>query len=105
MVTCLSIGVINVLIRRESAYLIEERIKVIVESRKGLVGPVLDRVQSCKDVSDPALYTMLTQHLNAEWPGSESIVRVLSTKDIHDSNPPWLSAPSFAGVVERSRQP
>jgi HAMP domain-containing protein len=48
---------------------------------------------------------MFTQHLNAEWPGSESIVRVLSTKDIHDSNPPWLSAPSFAGVVEDRGSP
>jgi serine phosphatase RsbU (regulator of sigma subunit) len=100
MITCLSIAVINVLIRRESAYLIEERIKVIVESRKGLVDPVLDGVQSCADASDSALYTMFREHLNAEWPGSEGIVRVLSPEEIHGVNPRWLSEPSFAGVVE-----
>jgi serine phosphatase RsbU (regulator of sigma subunit) len=105
MVTCLSIAVINLLIRRESAYLIEERIKVIVESRKGLVDAALDRVQSCEDASDSALDTTFKEHLNAEWPGTESIVRVLSTEDIHRVNPQWLGAPSFAGVVEDRGHP
>jgi hypothetical protein len=44
-VACFSIAVVNVLLRRESAYLIEERIKVIVESRKSLMDPILDKIQ------------------------------------------------------------
>ena len=39
LVACFSVAVLNVVIRRESAYLIEERIKVIVESRKRLTNP------------------------------------------------------------------
>ena len=47
MVTCFSIALLNVVIRRESAYLIEERIKIIVESREGVIDPALDRTEAC----------------------------------------------------------
>jgi serine phosphatase RsbU (regulator of sigma subunit) len=100
MGTCFSIAVLNVVIRRESAYLIEERIKVIVESRKGLMDPVLDRVQGCQYASDSALFTSFTEHLNATWPGSQSTVTILSTGVLHKAEPLWLDRSSFAGVVE-----
>jgi hypothetical protein len=90
MATGLSIAVLNVLIRRESAYLIEERIKVIVESRKGLVKPVLDRVQGCQDASSSALLIVFAERLNAEWPGSQSVVSVLPPGGIHAADPVCL---------------
>jgi serine phosphatase RsbU (regulator of sigma subunit) len=99
-VTCFSIAVVNVLIRRESAYLIEERIKVIVESRKSLMDPVLDKVQGCQYSSDSDLFSAFTEHLNATWPGSQSIVTILSPGVLHNADPRWLNTPSFAGVVE-----
>jgi serine phosphatase RsbU (regulator of sigma subunit) len=99
-VTCFSIAVVNVLIRRESAYLIEERIKVIVESRKSLMDPVLDKVQGCQYSSDSDLFSAFTEHLNATWPGSQSIVTILSQGVLHNADPRWLNTPSFAGVVE-----
>jgi serine phosphatase RsbU (regulator of sigma subunit) len=100
MVTCFSIAVLNVLIRRESAYQIEARIKVMVESHMSLMDPVLDRVQGCQYASDSALITAFTEHLNATWPGSQSIVTILSTGVPHNADPLWLDTPSFAGVVE-----
>jgi len=39
MITSFSNALLNVVIRRESAYLIEERIKEIVEGREGIIGP------------------------------------------------------------------
>jgi serine phosphatase RsbU (regulator of sigma subunit) len=99
-VTCFSIAVVNVLIRRESAYLIEERIKVIVESRKSLMDPVLDKVQGCQYSSDSDLFSAFTEHLNATWPGSQSLVTILSPGVLHNADPRWLNTPSFAGVVE-----
>jgi hypothetical protein len=105
--TCFSIAVLNVLIRRESAYLIEERIKVIVESRKSLMDPVLDRVQDCQYASDSALFTAFTEHLNATWPGSQSIVTILPTGIFHNADPLWLDTSSLPallkiGVVRKS---
>jgi hypothetical protein len=103
--TSFSIAVLNVLIRRESAYLIEERIKVIVESRKSLMDPILDRVQGCRYASDSALFTTFTEQLNATWPGSQSIVTILSTGVLHNADPLWLDTSSFAGVVEDRGSP
>jgi hypothetical protein len=37
LVGCLAVAVLNVVIRRESAYLLEERIKVVVDQRKQLI--------------------------------------------------------------------
>lgn len=99
MITCFSIAVLNVLIRRESAYLIEERIKIMVENHMSLMDPVLDRVQGCEYGSYSALFTAFTEHLNATWPGSQSIVTILSTVP-HNADPVWLNTHSFAGVVE-----
>jgi serine phosphatase RsbU (regulator of sigma subunit) len=104
-ITCFSIAVLNVLIRRESSYLIEERIKVIAESRKNVIDPVLDKVQGCQYGSDSALFAEFTEHLNATWPGSQSIVTILSTGAVHNVDPPWLDTPSFAGVVEDRGSP
>jgi serine phosphatase RsbU (regulator of sigma subunit) len=99
LVTCLSIAILNVLIRRESAYLVEERIKVIVESRKGVLDPVLDRVKSCEYASDATLFSVFTEHLNAEWPGSRGIITILPTEMVRGADPAWLNTP-FSGVVE-----
>jgi hypothetical protein len=98
--TCFSIAVLNVLIRRESAYLIEERIKIMVESHMSLTVPVLGKVQGCQYASDSAVLTALNEHLNATWPGSQSIVTILSTGVPHNADPAWLDTPSFAGVIE-----
>src|ERR1700753_3257844 len=58
MITCFSVALLNVVIRRESAFLIEERIKVIVESRKGIIDPVLDRINGCEYASNAALFSL-----------------------------------------------
>ena len=100
MITCFSIAVLNVVIRRESAYLIEERIKVILESRKGLADPVLNRVQSCQDASNATISTVFTEHLNAAWPGSRSAISVLPAGVSSEAAFPWLDTQSFAGLIE-----
>ena len=100
MVTCFSVAVLNVVIRRESAYLIEERIKVILESRKGLADPVLNRAHSCQNESTSTLSTAFTEHLNAEWPGSRSTISILPAGSPMAPGLPWLNARSFAGIVE-----
>lgn len=100
MVACFSIAVLNALIRRESAYVIEARIRIMVESHTRLMDPVFDKIQGCRYASDSALFTAFTEHLNATWPGSQSIVTIFSTGDLHSADPLWLDTPSFAGVVE-----
>ena len=47
LIGCFSVAVLNVVIRRESAYLIEERIYEIVGNRYSLTPALLDRVHEC----------------------------------------------------------
>ena len=104
-ITSFSIALLNVVIRRESAYLIEERIKEIVEGREGIMDPVLDRIQGCENTSNAALFALFKVHLSASWPGSQSIVSVLPSGVMHVANPPWLGRPTFAGIVEDGGDP
>src|ERR1700744_6501334 len=97
MITCFSIAVLNVVIRRESAFLIEERIKVIVESRKGIIDPVLSRIEGCEYASNAALLSLFTEDLNAAWPGSQTDVKMLPLEVRPGVNPLWLDAPTFTG--------
>jgi serine phosphatase RsbU (regulator of sigma subunit) len=99
MTACFSIALLNVVIRRGTAYMVEDRIKVIVESRKGLLDTVLDRVEGCEDAPNAALFKAFTADLNAMWPGSQGIVRIWSSA-AHGANPAWLDTPAFSGIVE-----
>ena len=100
MITCFSIALLNVVIRRESAFLIEERIKVIVESRKGIIDPVLNRIDGCEYASNAALFSLFTEYMKASWPGSQTVVSMLPLEEPPHVNPPWLDAPTFTGIVE-----
>ena len=77
MIMCFAIALLNVVIRRESAFLIEERIKVIVESRKKIIDPVLNRIDGCEYVSNAALFSLFTEYMSASWPGSQTVVSIL----------------------------
>src|SRR5258708_21082863 len=69
LVACFSVAILNVVIRRESAYLIEERIKVIVESRKTLINPLLERVRGRHaPPTDSPLLAEVPEDLLALWP-------------------------------------
>jgi HAMP domain-containing protein len=100
MITCFSIALLNVVIRRESAFLIEERIKVIVESRQGIIDPVLHRIDGCDYASNAGLFSLFTEYMNASWPGSRTVVSMLPLEVAPSVNPPWLDAPTFTGIVE-----
>src|SRR5438270_10475346 len=75
LVGCFSVAVLNVVIRRESAYLIGERINGIVDNRKRLASFLLDQVRGCEAPTSDSL--IFTDYLNAVWPGSQSVVTVL----------------------------
>src|SRR5258708_27769436 len=74
LVACLAVAVLNVVIRRESAYLIEERIKVIVDSRNRLTHSVLNRVPGCPAPTSNS--PLSTEYLDAVWPETQRLVTV-----------------------------
>lgn len=102
MIMSFSIALLNVVVRRESTYLIEERIKEIVDGHEAIMDPFLDRIEGCEYASNATLFTLFTVHLNASWPGS---VSVLSSGPRDGANPPWLGRPTFGGIVEDGGNP
>jgi serine phosphatase RsbU (regulator of sigma subunit) len=95
LVACFAVAVLNVVIRRESAYLIEERIKMIVDGHKKLTDSLGDRVSGCQGpASDSPLFT---EYLDAAWPESQSLVSVLPHGATNDVS--WHDTGSFSGIV------
>jgi hypothetical protein len=89
-------------IRRESAYLIEERIKVVVDSRRKLSDSLVDRVSGCQGpASDSPLFT---EYMDAAWPESQSLVSVLPKGATHGVSSTWHDIGSCARLVEIGSQ-
>jgi serine phosphatase RsbU (regulator of sigma subunit) len=95
LVGCLAVAVLNVVIRRESAYLVEERIKVVVHQRKELIDAVKGGVHTCPDSRSTLLNP--TSHLDGVWPANQ--VTVLPWGESGRSEHFWDDAGVFAGVV------
>jgi serine phosphatase RsbU (regulator of sigma subunit) len=97
LVGCFSVAVLNVVIRRESAYFVEERINGIVDNHKRLASFLLDKVQGCHTPASNS--PLVTDYSSAVWPGAETSITVLPKGAIGRARPKWLDTDSFAGVV------
>ncbi len=95
LVGCFAIAVLNVVIRRESAYLVEERIKLVVSERKELIDSVKGGVHACTEPRSNSL--QLSGHLDGVWPKNQ--VTVLPWRESGRSEPAWLNTSDFDGVV------
>ena len=95
LVGCLAVAVLNVVIRRESAYLLEERIKVLVDQRNELINSVEGGIHSC-----PGSQSNLLQPIDqpgSVWPQNQ--VTVLPWRESAGFEHAWHETNAFAGVV------
>ena len=104
LVGCFSVAVLNVVIRRECTYLIEERINAIVESRKGLIELLAEGVgrswkRRCSDVRCVSQFADHTRELNAIWPGSQSVITVTPKGASNGAGPAGFHTDTFTGIV------
>src|SRR5271154_153379 len=90
----LSVAVLNVVIRRESAYLIEERIKEIVDNYERLTSTLADHGHSPASNSP-----LVTAYPRPIWPGSQTLITVASKEAMDRDTPSWLRTGSFTGIV------
>ena len=95
LVGCFAVAVLNVVIRRESAYLVEERIKVVVDQRKELIDSVEGGIHACPESQSNLLQPI--GHPDGVWP--ENQVTVLPWSESGGSEHAWHDTGVFAGVV------
>lgn len=96
LVACASLALLNVVVRRENADLIQERINAIVDSANRLAPFVLDRASSCQTLASKSL---AEEYPAAIWPEGQGSVTVFPNNASSGIKPGWLDADSFAGVV------
>jgi serine phosphatase RsbU (regulator of sigma subunit) len=95
LVGCFAVAVLNVVIRRESAYLVEERIKLVVYQRKELIGSVEGDENACTESRSNSLHPIVDR--DGVWP--ENQVTVLPWMESSKSEHSWDDTDVFAGVV------
>ena len=95
LVGCFAVAVLNVVIRRESAYLVEERIKLIVYQRKELIDSVKDGEDACTESRSNSFQPI--SYPDGVWP--ENQVTVLPWTESSRSEHGWDDTDAFAGVV------
>lgn len=95
LVGCFAVAILNVVIRRESAYLIEERIKTIVYERKELTDSVKSGVYVCPEPRSNSLQPIG----NPAGVGPNNQVTVVPWTDSGRSERAWHDTSAFAGVV------
>ena len=101
-VACFLVAGLNVVVRRESALLIEEHINGIVDSGDRLTSSLLDRVKGCK--ISPSNLLLFSEYPGVIWPDAQSRVIAVPKGVTSEAKPPWLHTGSFAGiVVDRGR--
>lgn len=91
LIAAFSVAVVNVVVRRESSYLIEERIKTIVENDTRLNVSALKRIDP--RIAPVSSFDLITGYLSAIWPESRTAIGTASRK------PQWLRSASFTGMV------
>ena len=95
LVGCLAVAVLNVVIRRETAYLIEERIKVIEDDRKELIDSTKSGARACPESRPDSLPRV--GYMDDVW--SKSQVTVLPWRESGRSEHAWHDTGAFAGVI------
>jgi serine phosphatase RsbU (regulator of sigma subunit) len=91
LITAVSVALLNVVVRRESSYLIEERVRAMLESDARLNKSTLGRVE--EGVAPLASIQTISRYLSAIWPESHTTITMVSKR------PTWFPAASFTGII------
>lgn len=97
LVASAAIFALNVVVRRENANLIQERINGIVDSCDRFTAFLLERVAACRTAASNS--PLLGEYPAAVWPEGQSSVTVLPKGARAAVKPGWLDKDSFAGIV------
>ena len=110
LVACLAVATLNVVLRRESTYVIEKEIRTLVEASRSIAPAILDRAGACvvQNVNSDGLKPLL-QYAQRAFPRAEISLamdfRKGSPSLLPDEGwtnaglPNWLPDTGFTGVV------
>jgi serine phosphatase RsbU (regulator of sigma subunit) len=97
LVAAAAAAALNVVIRRDNASLIQERINGVVDSCSRFTPFLLEQVGTCRALVSNS--PVLKEYPTAVWPEGESSVTVLPIGAHAATAPRWLDTNSFTGII------
>jgi serine phosphatase RsbU (regulator of sigma subunit) len=91
LIAAVSVAVLNVVVRRESSYLIEERMRAMIETDARVNRSTVGRVE--EGVAPLASVQTIARYLSAVWPDSHTRITLVKKR------PTWFPAASFTGII------
>ena len=98
LIGAFSVAVLNVVIRRESAFLVEEQLNAIIYNSRKVTYALLDGVPGC--VAQATNSPLITDYLSAQWPDSHFSITAMPKGVTFGNGTMWGDTDSFAGIVE-----
>jgi serine phosphatase RsbU (regulator of sigma subunit) len=109
-IACLALAAMNVMVRRESANVVEKQIQVLVQASRSVAPAILNRVGACTSPArDFGWLKPLLAYIEDVFPGGEASLKVEDKKVVRSvlpglgltggKTPDWLPETGFTGLV------
>src|SRR5450631_1939851 len=110
LILCLAIAALNVVVRRESANVVEKQIQVLVQASRSVAPAILDHAGACTvSPSNSGQLKPLLAYTDEAFPQAEATLVVESPRGVQSvlpgstrvfgKHPEWLPDTDFAGLV------
>jgi len=110
LIVCLAVAALNVVVRRESANVVEKQIQVLVQASRSVAPAILDYAGDCTaSLSNPSKLRPLLAYTDEAFPQAEASLVVESPRGAQSvlpgsdrvlvKHPDWLPAADFTGLV------
>src|SRR5882672_8483523 len=108
LIACLAVAALNVVVRRESANVVEKQIQVLVQVSQSVAPAILDHAGACMDQpANSGNLRPLLAYTDEAFPQAQAFLTVERAGSVQSllpkidppTHPDWLPASGFAGLV------
>src|SRR5260370_32823004 len=110
LIACLAVAALNVVVRRESANIVEKQIQLLVQASRSIAPAILDHTGACTVTpSNSAGFNPLQAYTDEAFPQAQMSLTVERTRGVQSllpgqdpaavKHPAWLPQTGFTGLV------
>jgi serine phosphatase RsbU (regulator of sigma subunit) len=109
LIACLGVAALNVVMRRESANLVEKQIQVLVQASRSVAPAILDHADGCMMPTNSGGLKPLLAYTDEAFPQAQTALTIESDRGVQSllpkpepvdvKHPDWLLETGFAGLV------
>src|SRR5258708_7065831 len=110
LIVCLAVAALNVVVRRESANVVERQIQVLVQASRSVPPAILDHAGDCtQSATNSSGLKPLLAYTDEAFPQAQASLTIASPKGVQSllptsnptlvGHPDWLADSGFSGLV------